>query len=248
MLVQTTPFPAAPISTSRGAVRSRGFTLVELLVVIAIIGTLGTLVVLGARTALSSSRQSVCAGNLRNIGIALRLYAEDHGGKFPETTHSADLDRAWVYQLEIYLGDFDNIRVCPEDPKRKERINARGTSYLLNSYIFVPEVDPFGKPVGPALNRLSAIPEPSRTLIAFTCSDRTGTGPGNDHTHSNQWSSWSAVVRDISPGRFGGTTADAAKGRSNYLYVDGRVESMRAAEVKRRIEAGTNIAYPPGLK
>jgi general secretion pathway protein G len=56
------------------------------------------------------------------------------------------------------------------------------------------------------------------------------------------------VTRDISPGRFGGTTADAAKGRSNYLYVDGRVESMQAAEVKRRINSGNNIARPPGLK
>jgi prepilin-type processing-associated H-X9-DG protein len=222
--------------------------LIELLVVIALIGTLGTLVALGARTALCSSRQSVCAGNLRNIGIALHLYAEDHGGRFPETTHSSSLDGAWVYQLETYLGDIDNIHVCPEDPKRKDRVKARGTSYLLNSFIFVPETDPFGEPVGSALNRMVAIPEPSRTLIAFTCSDRTGTGPGNDHTHSNQWSSWAAVVRDISPGRFGGTRPDGAEGRSNYLYVDGRVESIRAAEVKRQITSGNNIARPPGLK
>lgn len=225
-----------------------GFTLVELLVVIAMIGALGTLVALGARTALASSRQSVCAGNLRNIGIALHLYAGDHGGRFPETTHSVSLDRAWVYQLETYLGDFDNIRVCPEDPKRNERVRAGGTSYLLNSFIFVPETDPFGEPVGVALNRLSAIPEPSRTLIAFICSDRTGTGPGNDHTHSAQWSSWAAVIRDISPARFGATTSDTAKGRSNYLYVDGRVESMHAAEVKYKIKSGNNIAIPPGLK
>lgn len=220
----------------------------ELLVVIAIIGTLGTLATLGARSALTSSRQSVCAGNLRNIGIALHLYAEDHGGKFPETTHSTDLDGAWVYQLEAYLGDFDNIRVCPEDPKRKERVKARGTSYILNSFIFVPEIDPFGESIDPALNRLASIPDPSRTLIAFTCSDSTGTGPGNDHTHSNQWSSWSVVVGDISPGRFGGSKTDNAKGRSNYLHVDGSVASIRASDMKRKIDAGINIAYPPGLK
>lgn len=225
----------------------RGFTLVELLVVIVIIGTLGGLGFLGARSALVSSRQSVCMGNLRNIGNALHLYAADHQGRFPETTHSTDLDGAWLYALETYLGDFENTRVCPEDPKKSERIKAKGTSYILNSYIFVPEIDPFGEPMGPELNRLSAIPEPSRTIIAFICSDTTGTGPGNDHTHSNQWSSWSAVAGDISPGRFGGSTADSAQGRSNYLYVDGRVESIPAAEVKRKIDAGINIAKPPGV-
>jgi prepilin-type N-terminal cleavage/methylation domain-containing protein/prepilin-type processing-associated H-X9-DG protein len=238
------PLPMIYLSTKSSF---RGFTLVELLVVVMIIGTLGTLGVVGARNALTASRQSACMGNMRNVGIALHLYASDHDGKFPETTHSTDLDGAWVYALETYLGDFENTRVCPEDPKKAERIKAKGTSYILNSYIFVPEVDPFGEPTGPALNRVSSIPEPSRTLIAFICSDNTGTGPGNDHTHSNQWSSWASLAGDISPGRFGGSKTDNTKGRSNYLYVDGRVESIPAIEVKRRIDAGINIAKPPGV-
>jgi prepilin-type N-terminal cleavage/methylation domain-containing protein/prepilin-type processing-associated H-X9-DG protein len=226
---------------------SCGFTLVELLVVIAIIATLATLGALGGRAALTSSRQAACMGNMKNIGIALHLYASDNDGKFPETTHSTDLDGAWVYALETYLGDFENTRVCPEDPKKKERLKAKGTSYILNSYIFVPETDPFGEPTGPALNRVSAIPEPSRTIIAFICSDTTGTGPGNDHTHSNQWSSWASLAGDISPGRFGGSKTDSTRGRSNYLYVDGRVDSISAIDVKRKIDAGINIAKPPGV-
>ena len=31
-------------------------------------------------------------GNLKTIGIALHLYAIDHDGKFPETTHTTALD------------------------------------------------------------------------------------------------------------------------------------------------------------
>ena len=219
----------------------------ELLVVVALVSGLAVLAVMGARTALLASRQSQCMANLRNIGTALHLYAQDHDGRFPETTHSTGLDRAWVFALESYLGDFEAARVCPADPKREERIKAKGTSYILNSYIFVPETDPFGQPLGPALNRLSAIPDPARTLIAFVCSDRMGTGPGNDHTHSSQWRTWSGVLRDISPGRFGGSAKDSAKGRSNYLYVDGRVESIPAIEVKRKTESGINIAKPPGV-
>lgn len=224
-----------------------GFTLVELLVVIAIIATLATIAVLGSRTVLTASKQAGCMQNMKNIGIALHLYAVDHDGRFPETTHTTDLDGAWIYALETYLGDFEISRVCPADPKKKERIKAKGTSYILNSYIFVPEIDPFGEPTGPALNRVSAIPDPSRTLMAFICSDSTGTGPGNDHTHSNQWSSWPALAGDISTGRFGGSKTDSTKGRSNYLYVDGRVESISAIDVKRKIDAGINIAKPPGI-
>ena len=250
MSIHIHPSPAftkAPINALSERPPARGFTLVELLVVVAIIGTLVTLGVVVSRGALASARQSACMRNLKNIGIALHLYAEDHDGKFPETTHSADLDGAWIYALETYLDDFESTRVCPEDPKKRERIKAKGTSYILNSYIFVPETDPFGEPVGPALNRIPAIPEPSRTIIAFICSDNTGTGPGNDHTHSNQWSSWSALAGDVCPGRFGGDKTDSTKGRSNYLYVDGRVESIPAVEVKRRIDAGINIAKPPGV-
>ena len=227
--------------------RSTGFTLVELLVVIAIIASLTTLAALGARNVIASSKQAACASNLRNIGLALHLYAQDHDGRFPETTHSTDLETAWIYSFQDYLGDFEKTRICPPDPKGAERLKAKGTSYILNSYIFVPEVDPFGEPTGPALNRLSAIPDPSRTIIACICSDSTGTGPGNDHTHSNQWSSWASLAGDISPGRFGGSMTDNTKGRSNYLHVDGRVESIPAIEVKPKIDAGINIAKPPGV-
>lgn len=227
--------------------RSRGFTLIELLVVIGILIVLAVVGFQAGSHALNASRQSTCMSNMRNIGAALLLYANEHEGRFPETTHTTELDTAWIYQLEEILGEFDRVRVCPADPKREQRLKAKGTSYVLNSYLFVPETDPFGEVIGPALNRLSAIPQPERTMLAFICSDTIGTGPGNDHTHSNQWDSWSAVCADISPDRFGGGAKDHTKGKSNYLFADGHVESIPAMEVKRRIKSGINIAKPPGI-
>lgn len=226
----------------------RGFTLVELLLVIVLITTLTSLGVFGMRGALTASKQAASASNLRNIGLALQLYADDHQGKYPETTHTAGLGNAWIYSLESYMGKFDDARICPADPRGKERSAARGSSYILNSYIFVPRMGPFGRVVGPQLNRPAAIPEPGRTILVFICSDRTGVGPGNDHTHSNLWNSWGPLIADIAPDRFGGDGKNRAKGRSLYLHADGSVATLLASEVKQKTESGTNIALPPGVE
>ena len=225
-----------------------GFTLVELLVVIAIVGVLATAAVVGSSRALTAAKQSACISNLRSIGIGMRLYADDHHGILPGTTHLGDFESSWIYTLEAYMGDFDETRICPADPKAKQRLAQRGTSYVLNSFLFVPRTDPFGDPIGPALNRLNQIPDPARTAMAFICSDTTPTGPGEDHTHSAEWTSWAAVTDDISPGRFGGDGGNGTKGSTNILYVDGVVLSKKAVDLKRLIDSGVNFAKPPGVE
>jgi len=224
-----------------------GFTLVELLVVIAIVAVLATVAVVGTRGVLAKSKQAACAANLRSIGVGLHLYAADHNGVFPETTHTTHLQTAWIYALEDQLGNFDSTRICPADPQGKARFSQKGTSYILNSFLFLPPVDPFGDPTGPALNRLSAIPDPANTAMCFICSDRYGPGPGNDHTHSERWNSWSAVTADIAVGRFGGKSSDDESGSTNILYVDGTIRGFHATELKRMTLSGINIAKPPGI-
>ena len=227
--------------------RKTGFTLVELLVVIVIVAVLATVAVSGVKGALAKSKQAACASNLRSIGVGLHLYAADHNGVFPETTHTEDLQNAWIFQLKDYLGDFETVRICPADPQGKQRLAEKGTSYILNSYLFVPPVDPFGDPTGPALNRLAAIPDHVNTPMAFICSDRYGPGPGNDHTHSERWDSWAAVKADIAVGRFGGSSSDDENGSTNILYVDGGIRGYRAKELKNKTSSGENIAKPPGI-
>ncbi|MFC7339366.1 type II secretion system protein [Haloferula chungangensis] len=223
---------------ARNSIHLRGFTLVELMVVVVIILVLGSLAFVATKSVKSRVDQAVCANNMRQIGIALQAYADDHG-EYPSTAHSERLDRSWIYELESYLGDFDELRVCPADPNAEERLREHGTSYVLNSFVFVPRIDPFGNPIGTRMNRPRALKDPSRTLLAFCCADHTPAGPGNDHTHSERWTSWSAVTRDIAPDRHGGK-------RANYLYADGRVVTWNQEELKREIESGTNFAKPPG--
>ncbi len=223
-----------------------GFTLIELLVVVVLVMAVSALSFSAWQTASRAGRKAVCMGNLRNIGVAFHLHAQENSGMLPLTTHSTTVDRAWIYALEEHLGKFDETRICPADPKGRERLALKGSSYILNSFVFVPSVDAFGRPRGKVMNRLSNLDNPSATMLTVVCSDDVGTAPGNDHTHSERWTSWAAVRRDNAVDRHGARSATGLNGGSNYLYADASVRFIPAGEIKGMIDVGINPAQPPG--
>jgi prepilin-type N-terminal cleavage/methylation domain-containing protein/prepilin-type processing-associated H-X9-DG protein len=226
-----------------------GFTLIELLTVIAILAILGAILIPVTAQVRASARQAQCASNMRQIGLALRLYADDHNGFLPAIAHQQRPEDAWIFTLAPYLGNVNEIRISPSDPRAEEmRRFDWSTSYLMNDIIFLPTLNEFGQTEGPDWRNLDSLQSPSRTKLAFIGSDRRGVAPNEDHTHARRWAgNWTAVVRDIAPDRHraGSESPDRTNGSANYLYADGHVESIAAAKIRALIDAGVNIAMPP---
>ncbi len=61
-----------------------GFSLIELLVVIAIVSVLAALAISALAKARQSSAQAACLSQLRQIGHAMNLFANDNDGYYPE--------------------------------------------------------------------------------------------------------------------------------------------------------------------
>jgi prepilin-type N-terminal cleavage/methylation domain-containing protein len=234
----------------------RGFTLIELLVVLAVIAVLMGILLPSLSMARMHARRVASAGNLRQIGLALETYTQDNQGFFPESSHGltgqAARQRSWIFTLSPYLGDVNEVRVCPADPKRKERLANPTSSYVMNEYIAVDTVDPFGRLSGPSYRNKYTLKRPGGTITTFVGADDLPAALTSDHTHSRLWFlplpnvPWDTLRKDIQPDRYSVHKAeDNTRGSSLYLYADGRVENIEAQTVKERADRGEDFSKPP---
>ncbi len=220
----------------------RAFTLVELLTVIAILAFLAVLIVPQARRMQDSARQGKCLSNLKQIGVAVILYVNDHNGEFPHlvtgdpaapTTHSS----VWSWDLDPYIPHprsnpagasdpcppvRDNVFFCPAAKKERSWFGTE-PDYGPNGMVFTSYS---GTSFQPTV-KLMSMRNPGRCLmIADSCVN----GSISDGAYYNKlnWDKLTNISADcpssgLAP-RHGYDGKDARTGRFGALFCDGHAE------------------------
>lgn len=197
----------------------RGFTLIELLVVLAIVAILVGLLLPALAAARRSARSMQCLSQLRQIGTASIIYADDHRQQLPRSSHSALAHgvKPWGYALAPYLDPaaddptgpamqrlINGFYRCPSDPRRQRWSYGKNVWFELTP---AEAGDVHGLAEARVYPRLDQIPRPTATVIYA----ELATASMGDHIMAHYW--YIGGSPEVDKTRHGSA--------SNYSFVDG---------------------------
>ncbi len=193
--------------------RRHAFTLVELLVVIGIIALLISVLLPALNKARQSANDVKCISNLRQIGVAVQMYAQAHKGTMPVhlewTGGSAPYFANWDRLIAPYLGvegvsmtanqnnpppQQSGVLVCPRDNTIEPPPGFFKRSYTMNGVRDFGTSRPQDGVVlrrNPWLNgvpapKITQVRRPTETIMTFEAYGNNADGE-NYATHNLQW-------------------------------------------------------------
>ncbi len=132
-----------------GRTISSCFTLIELLVVIAIIAILAGMLLPALNNARNTARAISCTNNLKQVGLAVNLYADGYNQRVPPCMNvysGNNIVEGWIGYLYPYMGGGEDISTigadynrlpgllrCPGDLVQLKK-NEGVTNYVYNAY------------------------------------------------------------------------------------------------------------------
>lgn len=200
----------------------RGFTLIELLVVIAIIAILAAILFPVFARAREKARQTSCLSNLKQMGLAILMYAQDYDERYNLAyTVPPTGTMHWPKLLEPYHKNIE-LYECPSDPDPWNTGGYR-LSYIANYGLFRPGTVPSG-PV--TVVKMASIERPADIIAIAPNAD--GSAPDAQYAYGTHGSSASSGYNP-----WARVSLERHNGTGNYVFADGHAKALPPGEAKK---------------